>query len=59
VGVLAVSSGDTDMAADLDALDALMADPALPSRCRAAAEAVFSLDCGVSEYGSLYRNITR
>ncbi len=57
VGVLAASSADADMVAALDALDALMADPTLSARCRAAAEAVFSLERGVSEYRNLYRNI--
>ena len=57
VGVLATSSADADMVAALDALDALMTDPALPSRCRAAAEAVFSLERGITEYSSLYRSI--
>jgi glycosyltransferase involved in cell wall biosynthesis len=57
VGVLAFGPADADMVAALDALDALAADPALPSRCRAAAQAVFSLEGGVSEYISLYRSI--
>jgi glycosyltransferase involved in cell wall biosynthesis len=57
VGVLASGPADADMVAALDALDALAADPALPGRCRAAAEAVFSLEGGVSEYSSLYRSI--
>lgn len=58
VGVLAASSSDADMIAALDALDALMADPALPARCRAAAETVFSLERGVAEYNALYRAIS-
>ncbi|MFZ1110077.1 MAG: glycosyltransferase [Rhodomicrobium sp.] len=57
VGVLAASSADADMVATLDTLDALMADPALPARCRAAADAVFSLERGVAEYSVLYRTI--
>ena len=57
VGVLAASSADGDMVAALDALDGVMADPKLPTHCRAAAEAVFSLERGVSAYSSLYRNI--
>ena len=57
VGVLAASSADADMVAALDALDALMADPTLPARCRAAAKAVFSLERGVSEYSNLYRDV--
>jgi glycosyltransferase involved in cell wall biosynthesis len=57
VGVLASGPADADIVAALDALDALVADPALPGRCRAAAEAVFSLEGGVSEYSSLYRSI--
>jgi glycosyltransferase involved in cell wall biosynthesis len=57
VGVLASGPADADMLDALDALDALAADPALPGRCRAAAEAVFSLKGGVSKYSSLYRNI--
>jgi glycosyltransferase involved in cell wall biosynthesis len=57
VGVLAASSTDSDMTATLDTLDALMADPDLAARCRAAAEAVFSLEGGVAAYDDLYRRI--
>jgi glycosyltransferase involved in cell wall biosynthesis len=57
VGVLAVSSAEGDMMATLDSLDALMTVPDLAARCRAAAEAVFSLERGVTAYDSLYRSI--
>jgi glycosyltransferase involved in cell wall biosynthesis len=56
-GVLAVSSGEGDMMETLDSLDALMTVPDLAARCRAAAEAVFSLERGVTAYDSLYRSI--
>lgn len=56
-GVLAASLADGDMTAALNALDALMADPDLPARCRAVAERVFSLERGVAEYDRLYRSI--
>lgn len=57
VGVLLEGPAPAQIAAALDALDRLMADPDLPARCRAAAERVFSLAAGVADYGNLYRGI--
>ena len=44
-----------DVGAALDALEAAMADPALPARCRASAERRFSLRTGTDAYRALYR----
>lgn len=55
VGVLA--TGPKVMAQALDALDHLLADPDMPARCRAAAEAVFSLETGTQDYRALYASI--
>jgi len=54
VGILARSAGPADMAAAWEGLQALLADPDLPRRCRAAAEAVFSLQTGTEAYRALY-----
>jgi glycosyltransferase involved in cell wall biosynthesis len=55
VGV--VVAGDDAAAMDAAARDllALCADPGLPARCRAAAQAHFSVDAGVAAYDALYR----
>lgn len=55
VGVLATGLGA--MTQTLDELDRLLTDPALSARCRAAAEAVFSLDAGTRDYQTLYAEI--
>ena len=55
VGVLAL--GPETMTQTLDALELLLADPDLQSRCRAAADAVFSLDAGTQKYRTLYADI--
>ncbi len=57
VGVLIDSSGEAAMKAGLAALQELLADPQLPSRCRAAAVAVFSLDAGTRAYAKLYSDV--
>lgn len=57
VGVLATGPSPSEMVAALEALDALMTDPRLSARCRAAAEQVFSLEGGVAAYDYLYRSI--
>lgn len=57
VGVLAQGPAPGQMAETLDALDALMADPDLPARCRRAAEAVFSLEAGTNAYRQVYSEI--
>lgn len=54
VGVLVEGSGAAEMQAALEKLDRLLEDPGLASRCRAAAEAVFSLEVGTEAYGRLY-----
>lgn len=55
VGVLAAGPSRQQMSAALDALDALMADPALAKRCRRTAEEIYALDRGVAAYDRLYR----
>lgn len=57
VGVLVDGPAPDQMAAALTALDELMADPDLPTRCRAAAEAVFSLKVGTEDYAQLYASV--
>lgn len=54
VGVLVEGPEQRHMDAALDELETLLADPGLAARCRAAAEAVFSLAAGVAAYLSLY-----
>ncbi len=58
VGVLVDSADDTAMAAAANALLELLKDPDLPARCRAAAEACFSLARGAATYDRLYRDIS-
>lgn len=57
VGVIVDEGTEAAMAAALEDLDALMADPVLPSRCRQAAEEVFSLEAGTEAYRRLYAEI--
>lgn len=57
VGVLAAGPEPEKMAAAWDELQALLADPDLPRRCRAAAEQVFSLHAGTQAYQRLYAEI--
>lgn len=57
VGVLVADGSDLAMHEALDALCTLMADPDLGGRCRAAAEAVFSLGNGTEAYRKTYRRI--
>ena len=45
------------MATALDELAVLRSDPDLPSRCRKAAEEVFSLEAGTEAYRKLYAEI--
>jgi glycosyltransferase involved in cell wall biosynthesis len=54
-----VVKGQTDASLDraVHELGALLADPALPERCRAAAETHFSLDVGVARLARIYRSI--
>jgi glycosyltransferase involved in cell wall biosynthesis len=55
VGVLAESAAPEAMAQAWDALLALLAEPDIAARCRAAAEEVFSLEAGTRAYAALYR----
>lgn len=55
VGVLA--TGPETMEQTLDKLDHLLTDPDLPTRCRAAAEAIFSLEAGAQDYRTLYSEV--
>lgn len=57
VGVLAASPAPEAMAEAWDGLLALLAEPDIASRCRAAAEEVFSLTAGTRAYASLYREL--
>ena len=45
------------MTAALAELETLRSDPDLPSRCRKAAEEVFSLEAGTEAYRKLYAEI--
>ncbi|TDO16642.1 MULTISPECIES: glycosyltransferase family 4 protein [Halomonas] len=57
VGVLVEGPEPQQIHDALDALDALMQDPELPSRCRKTAEEIFSLDAGTEAYRSLYADL--
>lgn len=57
VGVLAEGPGAEQMARAFDELERLRCDPELPYRCRAAAEAVFSLEGGIKAYAALYGRV--
>jgi glycosyltransferase involved in cell wall biosynthesis len=57
VGVLAAGPGRPEMEAAWDELQALLQDPDLATRCREAAEAVFSLKSGTAAYKALYAAI--
>ena len=57
VGVIVKDASDTAMNAALDDLEPLRSDPDLPSRCRQAAEEVFSLEAGTEAYRKLYADI--
>ncbi|MDP2087326.1 MAG: glycosyltransferase [Gemmobacter sp.] len=58
VGVLAQSPDPQAMSSAWSDLMTLLEDPELPSRCRAAAEEVFSLETGTAAYAQLYRQLT-
>lgn len=58
VGVLAQSPEPQAMATAWTELMALLEDPDLPSRCRSAAEEVFSLETGTATYARLYHQLT-
>lgn len=57
VGVLAEGPEPEDMATAWSELMALLKDPELPSRCRKAAEEVFSLESGTGAYAQLYEQV--
>ena len=57
VGVIVEDASKKAMATALDELEALRSDPHLPSRCRTAAEEVFSLEAGTVAYRKLYAEI--
>ncbi|WFM69994.1 glycosyltransferase [Halomonas sp. CKK8] len=57
VGVLVEGSEPSQINAALEALDELSQDPGLPTRCRRAAEAIFSLDAGTEAYRALYAEV--
>lgn len=59
VGVLVGGSTPDDMATAFRELELLMADPNLPKRCRAAAEALFSLEAGTESYRNLYADVLK
>lgn len=58
VGALAQSSDPEAMATAWSELLALLDDPNLASRCRKAAEEVFSLETGTAAYARLYHQLT-
>jgi glycosyltransferase involved in cell wall biosynthesis len=58
VGVLAQGSDPQAMATAWSELLALLEDPDLASRCRKAAEEVFSLEVGTASYARLYHHLT-
>lgn len=57
VGVLVKGPSPHEMEAAWDELQALLADPDLPRRCRHTAEEVFSLSGGTASYSRLYADV--
>jgi len=57
VGVIVDGPDPAQMRAALDELKVLMQDPDLPGRCRATAQAVFSLEAGTEAYRGIYASI--
>lgn len=57
IGVIVEDGSDAAMVTALDELETLRSDPGLPSRCRRAAEEVFSLETGTEAYLRLYAEI--
>ena len=58
VGVLVRDGGDAAMTQAVADLRGLLAEPDLAARCRAAAEAEFSLTKGAAAYDAIYRTIS-
>lgn len=56
-GVVLRSGASADLDRALDELDALLADPDTPDRCRAAAVATFDLDDAVTRLAALYESL--
>lgn len=59
VGVIVEGPGKEQMEEAFEALQTLMQDPDLPARCRATAEAVFSLEAGTEAYRNIYASILK
>lgn len=59
VGVIATGRSAAEMNTSFDELQILLADPELATRCRRAAEEVFSLQAGTDRYRKLYADILR
>ena len=57
VGVVVEGNSQTEMEKAYSSLVELIKDPELPSRCRKAAEEVFSLESGTRAYDQLYQDI--
>jgi glycosyltransferase involved in cell wall biosynthesis len=57
VGVIVKEGSEAAMTTALDELETLRSDPDLPSRCRKAAEEVFSLEAGTDAYRKIYAEI--
>lgn len=57
IGVIVKGASVQHMETAFDALQTLMQDPNLPARCRATAEAVFSLETGTNAYREIYTSI--
>lgn len=57
IGVLMEGGSEAAAERALDELDRLLACPETPNRCRAAAEAIYSLESGARAYRTLYRRI--
>ena len=57
VGVIVEGASVQQMETAFDALQTLMQDPDLSKRCRATAEAVFSLEAGTEAYREIYASI--
>ena len=57
VGVIVKDGSEASMATALDELETLRSDLDLPTRCRKAAEEVFSLEAGTDAYRMLYAEI--
>lgn len=59
VGIIVEGASVQQMETAFDALQTLMQDPDLSKRCRATAEAVFSLEAGTDAYRKIYASILK